>query len=247
MSLIAVEFAVPAPSEAQGDADVAAARAAFREGIEAASAERWPEARDRFRRAYELSPRPRILVNLGSAYRQTGELLEAREAYQRFLVDAEDRDLRRTVEAELAEVINLIPQLTIRVENLQDGDRVLLDGEEVDRLGSAFETNPGMRSVEVQRTGRTVAQVRVNVEPQGTEEVQLRAPDPLDPREVAIGAGTGSEEEEETGGGNTGLVVGLVVAAVAVVAAVIAIVFVAGRAPDAFQGNYPGGMSVPVP
>lgn len=241
------------PSLVSAQADVAAARRAFREGLAAARAERWPEARDRFRRAYELAPRPRILVNLGSAYRQTGELLQSRATFQEFLrSDEEDDDLRETVEAELAEVVALIPQLTLRVQNLQPGDRVLIDGEPAE-LDRAIEMDPGWREVSVERDGRSVAQVRVNVEPEGREEVQLRAPDPLSPGEVArTGGEVGDGEPDPIGGDDddgapVGAIVGGVVGGVVVVAGVILAILLAGGDPDPFRGNYPGGMSVPVP
>ncbi|HJK93584.1 MAG TPA: heme biosynthesis HemY N-terminal domain-containing protein [Polyangiaceae bacterium LLY-WYZ-15_(1-7)] len=232
----------------------AQARRAFRAGLRAARAERWEQARDRFQRAYELSPRPPILVNLGSAQRQLGELLAARSSYRRYLEEGDDPRLRRTVEEQLAELEELIPQLRVRVENLQEGDRVLVDDQALTSPGEPIQLDPGWREVRVLRGERVLQAVRVNVELEGREEVQLSLPEPVavpGPEEVARGAepppsgGDPLEGMDDEDDSKVGLYVGLAAGAVAIVGAVVAVLFLAGGDEDATQGTLPP-FSVPV-
>lgn len=230
----------PSTAEAQD------ARELFTQGVEAMGAEQYERARDLFKQAYELSQRPNILVNLGSAQRQVGELLEARASYERFLEESDDRRLNRRVEQELEDVESLIPQLTIRVENLGGGDRVQVDHEDVETLDEPFEINPGLREVRVMRGERELTSIRVRVEPEGRELVELSVPDVTDPAEVAIAQpDPDPDPDPDPGGSNVGVIVGVTLGVVAVaVAVVLAIVLSGGE--DPFQGSIPPG-SVDVP
>ena len=233
------------------------ARQAFREGVQAFRQDDFERARELFARAYELSERPAILVNLGSAQRQIGLLLQARESYRRFLELSDDERLKRRVRAELEDVESLIPQLRIRVENLAPGDVVTVDDEVLVDLDVPFETNPGWRQVRVNRGSRVLASVRVNVEPEGREEVSLTVPELTDPREVARQAQQRPGEqqrpvapelannEDGDGSSHTGMIVGLTVGGVAVAAAVVLAILLTGSSEDPYQGNVPPG-SVPI-
>lgn len=223
------------------------ARELFTEGVAAMEAEDYARARDLFSQAYELSERPNILVNLGSAQRQLGELLEARTSYERFLEESTDRALNRRVEVELEDVESLIPQLTIRVENLGGGDRVQVDGQDVEALDEPFETNPGLRQVRVMRGERELTAIRVRVEPEGRELVELRVPNIVDPVEVANAQPEPDPDPdpEPTEGSKVGVIVGVTLGVVvAAVAVVLAIVLSGGD--DPYQGSIPPG-SVDVP
>ncbi len=229
------------------------AREAFRQGVRAFRQDDFERARELFERAYELSERPSILVNLGSAQRQTGQLLQARESYRRFLELSDDERLKGRVRAELEEVEALIPQLRIRVENLAPSDVVTVDGQVLVDLNAPFETNPGWREVRVTRGGRVVASVRVNVEPEGREEVSLTVPELTDPREVAQQAQRAPREpdraalhpEDENEGSPVGLIVGVSVGVVAAAVAVVLAILLTGGNEDPYQGNVPPG-SVPI-
>ena len=58
------------------------AERAFHEGVDAARQERWIDARAHFERAYELSPRPVVLINLAGAQARSGRLTEAAKNYR---------------------------------------------------------------------------------------------------------------------------------------------------------------------
>ena len=223
------------------------ARELFGQGVAAMEAEDYQRARELFNQAYELSQRPNILVNLGSAQRQLGELLEARASYERFLEESTDRRLNRRVEAELEDVESLIPQLTIRVENLGGGDRVQVDGEDVETLDEAFEINPGLREVRVMRGERQLTSIRVRVEPEGRELVELSVPNVVDPVEVAEAQPIADPEPEDPvdSGSNVGVIVGVTLGVVAAAAAVVLAILLSGG-DDPYQGSIPPG-SVDVP
>jgi len=78
---------------------------AYRRGVELFEAGDWQRARDAFEAAYQLRPQPRLLVNLGSTYRRTGDTAAARTYYERFLREADATDpTRAQVTRALAEL-----------------------------------------------------------------------------------------------------------------------------------------------
>ncbi len=202
------------------------ARELFERGIDALGRERWDEARILFEEAWELAPRPSILVNLGTAQRQSGRLVEARESYRIFLERFATHELAAQTRQSLAEVDELMPQLTVHVEGRQEGDEVFLDEQRIDTLDVAFATNPGLRQVSLWRGGRSLQSVRVRVELEGEEEVFLRAID-LRP-DVVVGGGGQGAGAVTPGGDDTGLIVGLVIGAVLVVGAGVTVGVVLG-------------------
>jgi tetratricopeptide (TPR) repeat protein len=200
------------------------ARQLFEQGLASMERERWDEARLLFEEAWSLAPRPSILVNLGTAQRQSGRLVEARESYRTFLERFATHELAAQTQRSLLEVETLMPQLTIHVEGLEEGDEVFLDEVPVEALDVPFAANPGLRQVSLWRGGRSLQSVRVRVELEGDEEVFLRAVD-IAPSTVAAAtvAGEGSAASTTTttttsGGDDTGLLVGLVIGAVLLVA-----------------------------
>ncbi|MFO0683694.1 MAG: tetratricopeptide repeat protein [Sandaracinus sp.] len=210
------------------------ARQLFERGLASLSAERWEEARGLFEQAWELTPRPSILVNLGTAQRQSGQLVEARDSYRTFLERYPTHELAARTRTSLAEVEALIPHMTIQVEGLRDGDEVFLDETPVPALATRFEANPGLRQVSLWRGGRMIQSVRVRVELEGDEEVFLHASE-LAPSEVAASA-TESDPSSvppaspppEAHGDDTGLVVGLVIGAIVLVGAAVTVGVVLG-------------------
>jgi tetratricopeptide (TPR) repeat protein len=207
------------------------ARQLFERGLASLERQRWDEARVLFEEAWSLAPRPSILVNLGTAQRQSGRLVEARESYRTFLERFPTHELTAQTRQSLAEVETLMPQVTIHVEGLQPGDEVFLDEDPVQTLDAPFAANPGLRQVSVWRGGRSLQSVRVRVELEGDEEVFLRAID-LSPSTVAAGevgtTGGATMPVTPPPGDDTPLIVGLVIGAVVVVGAAVAVGVVLG-------------------
>jgi hypothetical protein len=227
--------------------DRAVARAAFERGLAAAQAGDWEEANRAFEEAYGRVPLPAILLNLAGAQRQTGRLVEAERSYGQFLAMASgsDAESRPAAERALVDVRAEVPHARITIENLLNGDRVLIDGGEVPNaaLSTPVAINPGAHRVEVQRDGESVASETFSVERGGSTSVALRAPAREAESNPIVGPIT---EEPDDGGSNLGLIVLFSGLGAAVVAGVIiTVVLLTGGPPDPFMGNFgPGHVEV---
>jgi len=164
LGAVGMQAVTPCDAAAQepSRAEVAAARRLFRQGMAAGREENWAEARDAFAQAYAIAPRPRMLLNLGSAQMQTGQLLEATETYQTFLRTAtgsRDAQYREGVQEELAGLEERTPRINIEVQGLGGNDEVRVDDGAISRavLGVELPLNPGAHSVAVFRGGTEVA------------------------------------------------------------------------------------------
>lgn len=235
------------------------AREEFRAGIAAVRSDDWEVARGHFERAYELAPRASVLANLAAAQRQTGQLVEAKASYEEWLRDPPRGPLRRQVRAELEELRPLVPSLNVLVRGAQPGDSLFIDGREAD-VNEDVDVNPGWREVEVQRRGRTVASLRVNIDEGDHEEVQLTVRSAPSPTETAAantrddddpetpirfddGPSTGeTADEDDEGGSLTWLWVTLGVLAVGAAAGVTTAIVLGQESP--FVGNAPRGSVV---
>lgn len=88
-------------AQAATDAD-AAARQAFEAGSSAYDRGRFTEALTQFEKAYALSPRPKLLFNIGRAADSDGKSERAIEAYEAYLRAFPQADNREFVEGRLA-------------------------------------------------------------------------------------------------------------------------------------------------
>ena len=212
---------------------------------------------EHFERAYELAPRASVLANLAAAQRQTGQLVEAKASYEEWLRDPPSGPLRRQVQNELEELRPLVPSINVQVRGTQPGDTLYVDGRPA-TINEDVDVNPGWREIEVERSGRTVAALRVNMDEGDHEEVQLTVRDAPTARQTAS-AGRDDEDgpqirfddetpndevdEEDEGGSLTWLWVTLGVVVVGAAAGVTAAVLLGGPE-DPFIGNAPPGTAV---
>jgi tetratricopeptide (TPR) repeat protein len=99
----ALPISVTSPVRAQDSSDVSdvEARARFESGRLAFESGRFEEALSDFRRAYELSPRPLILYNMGIAYDRLRRDAEALDAFERYLASTPNAANRGEIEARL--------------------------------------------------------------------------------------------------------------------------------------------------
>jgi hypothetical protein len=234
--------------EAQpSEQDRAIARAAFERGLAAAQSGDWEAANGAFQEAYSHVPLAAILLNLAGAQRQTGRLVEAERSYGQFIAMASgsDAESRPAAERALAEVRAEVPHVRIQVENLLNGDRVLIDGEEVPNaaLSTPVAINPGAHRIEVTRDGASIAEESFSVERGGSTDVSLDVP--AREREVSDIVTT-TPVETDDGGSSAGLIILFSALGAAVVAGVIVtILLVTAGPPDPFQGNFgPGTVEV---
>jgi hypothetical protein len=165
------------------------ARRLFSEGVTAAKAERWEEARDRFERSYRASPAPLTLFNLAGAQRNTGQLVAAGASYRQFLRQASGarhQQFRRAAENELAELDRLIPVVRVRVLGALGSDEASIDDEPIssEAAGAGVPVDPGNHVVSVRRAGRIVAQRAFEIATAQRIELELRVPLPAAPAPV---------------------------------------------------------------
>jgi tetratricopeptide (TPR) repeat protein len=187
-ALVAV-LGAGAHASAQDDPERSAlARSLFQEGVELARAERFEEAADRFRRAYEIRPAPAIAFNLASALTRLGRLVESTELLQQALRAPDlQPDLRSAVELQLREITPRVGRLTVPIDPGAHVVLALRDGDEVAREDVAVaEGAPVEVTLAIpERTEVPAEALRVSADPEPRD-----AP-PQDDSGVWIGLGVG--------------------------------------------------------
>jgi hypothetical protein len=175
--VIAVMLASSGVRAQPSDADRATALAMLQAGIDAAQDGDWESARVAFGRAYTLVESTRVLMNLAGAQRHCGRLIEARASYERWLVDATDRDAsyRPTVETALAEMETEMPHVVVLVRNARDGDYVQLDGTTIN-VAESTQADPGPHTVTLMRGDQTLASEPIDLVIGDHQEVTLAPP-----------------------------------------------------------------------
>jgi tetratricopeptide (TPR) repeat protein len=191
--LLIVAFTVAAaggaraqPAEPTAVATLPLARRLYEEGVDAVGKGRWSIAFDRFKASYEVAPRPQTLYNLAGAQGQTGRLVEAAENYRRFLRDTADgryADLRSVATEQLELLDKQIAQLTLEVANIEPGDVIAIDDNELPQavLRQAIPVNPGPHIARVQRGAKVLATRTLALAAGAAESVRIELPvKPLD-------------------------------------------------------------------
>jgi hypothetical protein len=232
--------AVPARTDAPA-AEVTLAREQFRLGVAAARENRWWDALEAFRRSYELQPRPATLLNLAGALAETGKLVEAAEAYRRFVLEADGRAAEQVPAAQeaIASLEQRIARVTLVVENLGRNDRVLLDDVPLASaaLGTDLPVDPGAHVLRVERGDREIGRTDFEVTEgqRRVEPIRLRVAPPAEDEERDGGDG-------ESGGSVFSSPWFWVITGVVVVGAGVGIgVAAASNGLDPFRGNIPPG------
>ncbi len=141
-----------------------AAQQAFRVGVDAARQEHWIDARTSFEKAYALSPRPVVLINLAGAQARTGRLTDAAKNYRRILEDEsspETASFRRAAADVLPALEARIPHVRLRPSGLSPTDVIQIDGEtvEAEAVGSGHPLDPGEHTLVVKHEATERARV----------------------------------------------------------------------------------------
>jgi hypothetical protein len=145
---------VPRSAYAQSRADKAAAQRLLTQGNQAVGEGDYLTALDRFKRAYDRFPSPKVLVNIGSTERLLGRYAEAAATYEAFLADpAADKGRFPEVQRALREIDALVARVRINVADKQA--IVRLDGKEIPKLtsGDVLRIDPGEHTVVAVREG----------------------------------------------------------------------------------------------
>lgn len=157
-SLLALGLCAPSRARAQvGETPspqaVALARRLFGEGVEAAEAGRWDEARLRFMHVLSIRPAPLVRFNLALACRNSNRLVEAVEQFRQFARDpAAAADTARTAAA--AQEIEALSRRLARLQVVVSGDDpqgFSLDGrpQSLALLGEEIPVDPGNHVVDI--------------------------------------------------------------------------------------------------
>jgi hypothetical protein len=235
-----------------------AAQQAFRTGVDAARQERWPDALAAFEKAYGLSPRPVVLINLAGAQVRTGRLVEAAKSYHRILDDpasAETAAFKRAAAAVLPSLEERTPRVRVRPFGLLPADVVQIDGQAIDanKPGGAVQAlDPGEHTVIVARGGIERARVLFALAERESRDIALPLPGPslVAPSaalDVPSSARTGDVALVDRADSRsarrwwsspwTWVAAGVVLAG----ASVAAVVLYRNRSDDVFSGNLPPG------
>jgi hypothetical protein len=183
--------ASPATAEAAPSASqIALARRLFVEGVEAAEARRFDEARAAFERSYALSGREVTLLNLAHVLAESGKLVAAVDTYRRFFARADAETQARHGEDARAALVALelrLASLTIVVRNVRADDVVQLDEGTIAQEGLGLEVpvDPGPHTVDVRRGSVSCARRTVRLAERERGDVELDASCPPPPEEVA--------------------------------------------------------------
>ena len=94
-------LALTAPAAAQASADDLA-RKHFESGVAYLQESDYPNALEAFEKAYELSQRPEILLNVATVHERSGKLQEAVDALERYLAAAPTGEHVETVKIRIA-------------------------------------------------------------------------------------------------------------------------------------------------
>ncbi|MGA7123802.1 MAG: tetratricopeptide repeat protein [Polyangiaceae bacterium] len=131
----------------------------YRRGLTFFRDKNYTAALAEFRRAYEISPNPQVLYNLGQIQMSLHDAAGALKSYQRYLQDGGDsvpNDRRAEVESAIASLKGRVAQIAIRT-NAPTGD-IAIDDEIVAHLplqGPVLVT-AGRRHVTLIRSGQEV-------------------------------------------------------------------------------------------
>lgn len=120
----------PPPDATAGEATLSVAdqqaRTLFQDGVTSYAGGRYEEALELFQRAYDLSPHPELLFNIGIAALNGGHQRRALDAFEQFLVQAPESPNRPSVEARIA-------ALRRQVSAEQDAERRAAEMEAAER------------------------------------------------------------------------------------------------------------------
>ncbi len=179
--------AAAAPAWAQEPDARAAARALAQEGARLFEQGDLQAALDRFKRAYDKFPSPKLFLNIGQAQRGLGRNLEALDAFERFLAEAKDANPEFQEQAK-AQVLELRGKLgRIHILCNRPGAAVTLDGEARGTipLGRSLLVEPGPHRLMLSWEGLTKsADLTVAAGQELAPVVDFQSPPPLPPPAV---------------------------------------------------------------
>ena len=196
--VIALSLAAPGVVRAEPNAETL-----NQEGIKAAQAKDWEQARQRFTESYTLDPRPTTLYNRANAEERTDHLIAARDSYTKYLADTPPGDhdaFRARATKALAALDEAIPTLRIVATGFPATAVLSLDGQDVTaKLDAPIPIDPGEHAVQVRNGPDVLTQRSVTVQRGAREQMELAGrhddtalahPDATPPNGAAIAIAT---------------------------------------------------------
>jgi hypothetical protein len=159
--VVAIAILIAPPARAQSDDAKKQAQALQVEGVRLLQKGDNRAALAKFNEAFALVQSPKIMFNMGKAYRALGNDVEALRAFDTFLDEAPYAPKASRADAE-REVQALRPKLSyVEIETEDTGSTVRIDGREVGKapLVRPVVVAPGTHEVKVDKTGM-VAETR---------------------------------------------------------------------------------------
>jgi hypothetical protein len=153
-----------------------------REGLTAAKTD-WEVARQKFEQSYALAPRPLTLYNLAAAQEHTGQLVEARASYLKFLEQTKpgkDEQFRAAALKALPPLARAIPTIEIARIGLGSDVTIELDGRPLlpAELAEPVPANPGAHTIVARRDAETLVRRELTLVRGAREKIELVAPVP---------------------------------------------------------------------
>jgi hypothetical protein len=133
-------------------------------------------ALEKFEAAYVAFPSPKLMFNIGQTNRDLGRLVEAREAFHRFLAEAADASPETVADARkyVAELQSKLGRIQIGCETV--GAKVSVDGKDVGvvPLPEPIWAAPGLRQVTASHASATTSFEVVEVKAGSVSTVTVR-------------------------------------------------------------------------
>lgn len=136
------------------------------QGVSELQAGDYLKALDLFQRAYALFPSPKILFNLGQVFRELGRIVDALDAYERFLRESAKGTESSLLDLARDQVVALKGKVaTILVPVEEPGAAIFVDGKEVGitPMDVPYRVMPGTHAIEVRKGGFISATANVTL------------------------------------------------------------------------------------
>lgn len=175
VAVTAIVCASPLRAEGGESQEEREARVMFKEATRLMDEGQLVEALEMFKAAYLRSPNPKILLNMGSIYRQLGRYAEAMDAYEKYVADSRaNAKTKKEVEKILLDLAKRVGYL--RVDVNEPGAKVTIDGKLVGESPQAIKlrVDPGTHSVIAEKDGASPAVATVTIKAGEERVVELR-------------------------------------------------------------------------
>lgn len=177
-------------AQAQSREDIEAAKDKFREGKEHYQAERYLEAAEAFKVAYELSGRAELLYNVGQSYRLASRFTEAEQYLQRYLTEAPNADNSQEVVQAIVEIQQAIAArlATVMVETTVSGRDVFVDAETEPRCQTpcSITVQPGAHTITLKGEGAQDLVESLELEPGKTLQLKTELGPSVTPGHLVV-------------------------------------------------------------